>query len=415
MKLELYINRKIKIYLDGVILLMKNKAVVLGANYYIGLSIIRCLGIHDIPVVAVDYSKKGTYGFYSKYLSEKLIGPDSKEDPEGLLDFLVEYGKKQDKPPVLYPSADGYAEFIDKYLPTLQKYYLINQTEQGLFTKVINKDSLYSLAKEHNVLFPETIYIDDEDYKEKVNSIIKFPCLVKPTDSPAFVSYFRKKLFKVYNMEELEDAIKKAQEANLDVVIQRIIPGFDDHMYTFDAYLNQDSKVTHWITCQKLRQFPINFGASVYTIQKYVPELYEIGAKFLEDIGFKGFAEIEFKKDADTGKYYLIEINARTTNLNSMLFKAGINMPYLAYCELTNELPEPYAIEEDTNIAFWYAYEDFFAIRNYKKTKQLTGKEIIKTFNRPKAYAIWDMKDPLPAFAFIFQKIKRLFSKIFVH
>ncbi len=42
-----------------------------------------------------------------------------------------------------------------------------------------------------------------------MNSIIKFPCLVKPTDSPAFVSYFRKKLFKVYNMEELEDAIKK--------------------------------------------------------------------------------------------------------------------------------------------------------------------------------------------------------------
>ena len=392
---------------------MKNKAVILGTNYYIGLSIIRCLGIHNIPIVGIDYSKNRNYGFYSKYLSEKLIAPNCKENPEGLLEFLVRYGKEQDKPPVLYPSADAYAEFIDTYLPVLRKYYLINQVEQGLFTQVINKESLYSLAKEHDVLIPETVYVNDENFREKVNSIIKFPCLVKPTDSPSFVAHFRKKLFKVNNMEELENAIFKAQEANLDVVVQRIIPGFDDHMYTFDAYLNQDSKVTHWITCQKLRQFPINYGASVYTIQKQEPELYEMGARFLEDIGFKGFAEIEFKKDKSTGEYYLIEINARTTNLNSLIYKVGINMPYLAYCELTDKLPKPYTVEEDTNIAFWYAYEDFFSIRNYIKSKQLTRKEIMKSFKRKKAYAIWDIKDPLPSLAFIFQKLKGLFKKIF--
>lgn len=391
---------------------MKNKAVVLGANYYIGLSIIRCLGIHNIPVVAVDYSKKGTYGFHSKYLSEKLIGPDCKKDPEGLLSFLIDYAKKQEMPPVLFPTADGYAEFIDKYLPTLSKYYLINQTEQGLFTKVINKETLHSLAKEHNILVPETVYVNEVDFEKKVEENIKFPCLVKPTNSPEFVAHFRKKLFKVYSMEELKDAIKKSENANLEVIIQRIIPGFDDHMYTFDAYLNQDSKVSHWMTCQKLRQFPINYGASVYTVQKHVPELYEIGGKFLEDIGFKGFAEIEFKKDADTGKFYMIEINARTTNLNSLLYKAGINMPYLAYSELTGQLPEDYAIKEDTNIAFWYGYEDLLAIKAYRKSKQLALGEILKTFNRPKAYAIWDVKDPMPAFAFLGNKFKRVFSKI---
>ena len=133
----------------------------------------------------------------------------------------------------------------------------------------------------------------------------------------------------------------------------------------------------------------------------------------MEDIGFKGFAEIEFKKDADTGKFYMIEINARTTNLNSLLYKAGINMPYLAYSELTGQLPEAYAIEKDTNIAFWYAYEDFLAIKDYRKSNQLKLGEILKTFNRPKAYAIWDIKDPKPAFAFLGNKTKRAFNKFF--
>lgn len=58
---------------------MKNKAVVLGMNYYIGLSIIRSLGVNDIDVVGIDYSEKGCYGAKSKYLSEHLIAPHYKK------------------------------------------------------------------------------------------------------------------------------------------------------------------------------------------------------------------------------------------------------------------------------------------------------------------------------------------------
>src|SRR5699024_10424760 len=124
-----------------------------------------------------------------------------------------------------------------------------------------------------NINVPETVHINDPDFHEKVREDITFPCLVKPVDTAAFTERFRRKLFKVHSEKELEEAITKSKKAGLQVIVQRIIPGFDDHMYTFDAYLNQDSKVTHWATAQKHRQYPINFGASVYTVQKYVPGL----------------------------------------------------------------------------------------------------------------------------------------------
>ncbi|MBS4534500.1 carboxylate--amine ligase [Clostridium sp. D2Q-14] len=392
---------------------MKNKAIVLGANYYIGLSIIRCLGIQGIKVTAIDYSNEGTYGFASKYLNEKLIAPHYKENPEGLLKFLIDYAKKQEHTPVLFPSADPYVEFIDKYLIELKEYYLIPQTEKGLYTKVMNKETLHRLAEEHDVLVPETVRLDEENYIEKVENIIKYPCLVKPVDSPAFVSKFRQKLFKVYNRKELEEAIKKSQDVNLEVIIQRIIPGFDDHMNTFDAYIDQNNKVTHWMTCQKYRQYPINFGASVYTAQKYFPELYDLGASFLENIGFKGFAEIEFKKDSETGDFYLIEINARTTNLNSLLYKAGLNMPYIAYMDLIGSPLQDKSITENTNLVFWYAYEDLLAVKKYIQTKQLTISEVLKSYFKPKAYAIWDFNDPKPAFVFLGNILKRIKEKVF--
>ena len=49
-----------------------NKAVVLGCNYYIGLSVIRCLGVEGVHVVACDYDFENSYGARSKYISEFL-------------------------------------------------------------------------------------------------------------------------------------------------------------------------------------------------------------------------------------------------------------------------------------------------------------------------------------------------------
>ncbi|WP_010097811.1 carboxylate--amine ligase [Ornithinibacillus scapharcae] len=389
---------------------MKHKAVVLGNNYYIGLSAIRSLGKEGVHTVAVDYSEEDRYGAESKYCSEKIIVPHYKEETERFIYALIDFAKKQDAQPVLIPCHDTYLEVIDAHLDQIKEYYLIPQTEQGLATKVMNKDTLHQLAVEHGVRVPETVRINDANFKERIENEIKFPCLVKPFDSPTFVRTFRKKIFKVYNMTELEEALEKAKSAELEVFVQRIIPGFDDHMYTFDAYLDQNSNITHWTTCQKLRQYPINFGASVYTIQKYTPELYEIGSKFLEGINYKGFAEIEFKKDEESGEYYLIEINARITNFNHLLYKVGLNFPYITYREMIGDPLEPKSVTETTNRAFWYGYEDFLAVKDYIKTGQLKSTEVVKSFFRPKAYAIWSIQDPKPALAFMKTRVGKLFG-----
>ncbi len=390
---------------------MKNKAVILGNNYYMGLSSIRGLGKHGIHTVAMDYSTDGQYGAKSKHCSEIAIVPHYKEEPEAFIEALLDYGRIQDVKPVLIPCHDSYLEVIDAHLDKVKEYYLIPQTEQGLYTEVMDKGTLHQLALEHGIRVPETVHMDDAHFEERIDNEIKFPCLVKPVDSPTFVAKFRRKLFKVYDKKELNEAINRAKEADVEVIVQRMVPGFDDHMYTFDAYLNQDAQVTHWMTCQKLRQYPINFGASVYTVQRHVPELYDLGARFLEAIKFKGFAEIEFKKDAETGEFYLIEINARITNLNELLNKAGLNFPYITYRELIGQPLAPSSVEKTTNMAFWYAYEDLLAIKDYRKTNQLGLSDVMKTYLRPKAYAIWSWNDPKPGISYGKQIVSKIVNK----
>lgn len=66
---------------------MNNKAVVLGNNYYIGLSTMRCLGREGIHTVAVDYSYENTYGAESKYCSERVIAPHYRKEKEQFIAF----------------------------------------------------------------------------------------------------------------------------------------------------------------------------------------------------------------------------------------------------------------------------------------------------------------------------------------
>ncbi|SEQ64192.1 hypothetical protein SAMN05421767_10316 [Granulicatella balaenopterae] len=391
-----------------------NKAVVLGCNYYIGLSMIRCLGKEGVNVVACDYDFETAYGAKSKYISEFLHVEGLSKIDQHALDQLVAYGKQQTEKPVLLPSHDKYVEFIDTFYDELSQYYLISQAENGLNSIVMDKVQLHKLATKHGVRVPTTITIDDPDLYQKVEEI-GFPCIIKPSDTVAFTKIFRRKVIFCDTLEDVIVGIERCKQEKVDVFIQQVIPGFDDHMLTYDYYVNRQGKTTHYMTAQKQRQWPINFGASVFTQQKYNKELVDVSKPFLEAIGYRGFGEIEYKKHEKTGDLYLIEINARTTNFNNLIYKLGINMPYIAYLELTGQQDkiEEKFITWDTNRAFVYGFEDMMAIRGYHKTKQVNAFQSIgKLFTKRLAPAIWELDDLGPWFFYNGQLLKKVVKKI---
>lgn len=394
---------------EEIALLAENKVVVLGTNYYIGLGTIRCFRKAGVTVVAADYDRR-SYGMRSKYVNERLWLSDYKREPAKVVEQLISYAKQQTAKPVIIPTHDNYLLFLDKYQAELRPYYLMSLPEQGLATKVVEKDSLYALAKQYGCLFPPTLDVDDENLYTKAANELAYPLIVKPIDSPAFTARFRCKSFVCENETELKSAIEKVKAAKIPCCVQKIIVGNDENMLLFDAYVQQNSEIKHVFTGSKLRQWPINFGASCLMYQHYIPELVEVGKKFLSDIKWRGFAEIEFKRDDRDGKIYLIEINARITNFNACIAACGINVPLLTYEDLVGLplTPAELEIKEDLHIGFKYGYEDFLAKRAYYKSNQWT-KEHLKqqeegiTFVR----AIFAKDDWLPTWQFVWNKIRK--------
>ena len=386
----------------------ENKALVLGANYYIGLSAIRCLGRKGVWVTAADYDKKRAYAFRSRYCREQLLLPHY-DDTENFVSALMDFGQQQKTKPLLIPTADAYAQVVDSHAAQLGKHFLLTNPRPSYYSDIIDKSRLHKLAADHNVAVPETL---PSSMADRAQEVLGFPCLVKPLDSPHMVSAFRVKMFEVDNQQQLEEVLQRCNHHNIEVLLQRIIPGPDHHMHTYDAYVDQKGKVTHWLTCRKLRQYPINYGASVFTRQQYVPRLHDIGGHFLEAIGYKGFAEIEFKYDSQRDTYYLIEINVRLSNLNVMLDRAGLNFPWITYRDMLGDPLPSRAITRDTGLHFWFFREDMAAIRDYLKAGQMKLSQALASLFVKKVYAVWQWSDPLPGLAYALRRTRRRWRKI---
>src|SRR5690625_5213678 len=125
----------------------------------------------------MSFDEDGGYAQKSKYIDEQHIVPHFRNETKEFINYLIDYAKEQDEIPVLIPCHDSYVEVIDEHLHVLKEYYYIPQTEQGLYTQLMDKGTLAQIAEKHNMKIPETVYLGEENFYEKIDSVISYPCL----------------------------------------------------------------------------------------------------------------------------------------------------------------------------------------------------------------------------------------------
>jgi predicted ATP-grasp superfamily ATP-dependent carboligase len=143
------------------------------------------------------------------------------------------------------------------------------------------------------------------------------------------------------------------------------------------------------------------------------PSLINYTIKIYEDLGFSGFGSIEYKKSTKDGKYYIMEPTVGRPDHQSFISTAnGINMPLIAYANLTGEI---YITNRNTNNEHRIWIDEQYElgtllyllrrrkINLWKWAASLRGKKTYRFINRD---------DPLPAFYCIFSSLKYLYKFI---
>ena len=77
-----------------------------------------------------------------------------------------------------------------------------------------------------------------------------------------------------------------------------------------------------------------------------VDEVVEQGLALLRALSFHGLSQVEMIRDPRDGKYKLIEVNARLWQWHSLAAACGVDLPWIAYRDLTGERLPPVLTHE---------------------------------------------------------------------
>ncbi|HZT14847.1 MAG TPA: hypothetical protein VFA19_02785 [Gaiellaceae bacterium] len=312
----------------------RRPAVVAKCGWVNGLAAIRSLGRHGVPVVAVDYDA-GALGFRSRYTTRAALCPDPLRDEEAFVAFMAQLGD-EDAPRPIFPTNDELLNTIARNRSALGEGFLCPFPSWDLLRRVQSKRFQLEQAVALGIPCPET--------RDQPTEELGFPVLVKPTDPTAFQRRFDgTHAFRCETMEQLEEAYERA--APYGPLVQELIPGGDDTLYTVGAYVSPGGDVLGVFCGRKLRQTPPEVGTCRVGEALWVDEVVEQGLRYLRGLGYHGLAQVEFKLDSRDGRYKLMEINPRLWQWHGLAAACGVDLVQVAYRDLLGEAPAPVAMD----------------------------------------------------------------------
>jgi D-aspartate ligase len=297
-------------------------AVVADVGWVNGLAAIRSLGRAGVSVIAIDH-RPGALGFHSRFAEGRLC-PDPVAEEDAYAAFLRELGDELDAPAPIFPTHDEHLNAIARSRDALGERFLYPFPAWDVLGPIQSKRHQVERARDLGVPVPET--------RDAPTDELGYPVLVKPSDPTGFRRAFRRQAFGCATRTELDEAFERARP--YDPLVQELIPGRDDELYTLGSYLDRDGEALAVFSGRKLRQTPPSVGTCRVGEAVWVDAVVDQGLTLLRGLGFHGLSQVEFKRDPRDGAFKLIEVNPRLFQWHGLAAACGADLTKVAYFDL---------------------------------------------------------------------------------
>jgi predicted ATP-grasp superfamily ATP-dependent carboligase len=299
-------------------------AIVVDVGFVNGLAAIRSLGRAGLRVLAVDH-RPSALGFRSRFAT-RVLAPSPLEDEDDFVSALRSLG-----PGVVFPTHDEGLRAIARYRDELALLCPFPRDLERIQRKRVQ---LEAAADAPETRFPESaagaVAAADE---------LGYPVLVKPSEPVGFRQRYGRQALRCAGPREVEDAYAQAEP--FEPMVQELVPGGDEELYTLGAYLSDALEPLGVFCGRKLRQTPRGVGTARVAEAVWVQEVVDAGLALLRRLGCSGLSQVEFKRDPRDGRFKLMEVNPRLWQWHSLARACGVDLPVIAYRDLTGEGVEP--------------------------------------------------------------------------
>ncbi len=307
--------------------------IIIGTDinaYNMAISFHEAYHIHPILV------GKQEMGFTSfSTIPERIdIHPDLTDEGRfvPILGELAKELSSRNKKLVLVGTNDAYVRLIIENEAALKEYYHFNYISEELMNKLQKKANFYKLCEQYGIDTPTTHFYDCKDEAPFQEEMI-YPIIIKPSNG---IEYYKhpftgqEKVYRVNSDEERDKVISmiKASGYRDELIIQDYIPGEDTYMWDSVLYLNSESKTQLVTFGQVVLQEHTATAIGNYTsvLTRYNEDMMKKLQRFLEELGYVGFANFDMKYDERDGKFKIFEVNIRQGRSSYYVTALGHNM-----------------------------------------------------------------------------------------
>ncbi len=366
-------------------------ALVMGADYR-GLGVVRSLGRRGIPVWVLKQSGH-LLAATSRYVQRSVAWPVG--DDQEQIDFLLNLGAEQQlKDWVLFPTDDSTVALISRHHQTLSNEYRIAVPCWEKLRWVCDKRLLHRLAD--GLAIPQPWTACPHTREELAAIDCPFPVILKPAMR---LEQNRFTMAKAWRVDDHRSLMARYDEACTllppeMLMVQEFVPGGGEAQFSYAA-LCKEGRPLASVVARRTRQYPNDFGRlSTYVETVDVADVAAPAARLVAAVGLTGLVEVEFKRDARSGLYRLLDVNPRVWGWHSLCARAGVDFPYLLW-RLAHEEPVP-EIHGCSGVRWMRMSMDLPSALSEILHGRLSVGDYIRSLQRPHESAIYATDDPLP-------------------
>ena len=366
-------------------------AAVFQVSYACGLDIVRDLGRHGVPVLALDPDPTAI-GLRSRYAAG-LVCPDPLADEEAFLTWLEELGARLPQRAVVFPSHDEFIWPLSRHAERLAPRYVVPFSRWDVMSKVHDKRAQMEAAWRAGVDTPKTVFVGSGAELEAAGGEVRFPAVLKPVESLAFKLRFHRHIIDVETPAELRRIYDQVDDLGV-LMLQERIPGGEDELWTVGSYLDAGSRPLAVFTGHKLRQYPHAGGSCLAGVSAWDERLADAALRLLRELRFHGVSQVEFKRDPRDGRFCLMEVNARHWKWHGLAAACGVNLSFAAY---RDAIGEPYIARRQQDGVKWIvANKDVpLALLEIAK-RERRAVEYVRSLKGTRMDGLHALDDPLP-------------------
>lgn len=307
----------------------------------------------------------------------------------------------EDTDTMLFPTADDYVDYLAVHYNELSKHFYVAIPDPEIVALFGDKRKTYKFAEQTGIPHPKSWYPEMLTDIASISDQLTYPIVVKPAVMYSFHKLFGKKAFRCDTKDEL---IRKCEEINEKIpisaiLIQEFLAGGAKALYSYGVFA-VDGEPKAWITANRIRQNPMDFGNSTtFALSCNIPEIEKSARTILRQIKYTGLAEVEYMYDERTGTYKFLEINTRAWKWHSISMGLGFGFLSEWIHYLNGE--EGVFCHKYASIAWVERLTDFTIIMKEKLKGHIKLSAAVKSYRRKKVSAVWSLHDPLPAVMYL--------------